>query len=285
MHWFTFTMEDLIDIVELSGDFLDYTPGDLLDGDTLDRLGNLLSDADFTSFSPAFLEKVATLGADSMDLVSTLGDGAIDFPISEIADAGFLGDPDEFSAFASGRLLLDVAPDAIGEFTSEAASGLWSATHSEKMVEHLSSLFEGVPDVFKEGITSVNYHPIPPEGIDFLGNWSNHGIGETGQVLSSINLFDHATQAPITLFHEIGHHIEANHPLFFQEVSSQIKEAPELVSQLRPLLSQYNPEQFASEAFAEVIGLFNTQPEILNALSPDVFESVSKWWMSEQAPA
>lgn len=278
-------MDDLIDILELAGEFLDYTPDDLLDGDTLDLLGNLLSEADFTSFSPDFLQEIASLSTDSMDLVSSLGDGSIDFPISELADAGFLGDLDDFAAFASGDLLLDVAPEAIGDFTTEAASDLWNAIHSGGMVDHLNSLYQDVPDAFKEGITDVFYDPLPTDGLGSFGEWDPQGVGDAGQVLGKITLFDHATEAPITLFHEIGHHIVANHPSFFQEVASLIPESSELVSQLVPLLSEYNPEQFAGEAFAEVIGMFNTQPDILKALSPEVFDLVSKWWTSAQALA
>lgn len=278
-------MNDLFQLLESAGDFLEYTPDDLLAGDALDCFSNLLEDADFTTFTPDFLQDIASLSTDSIDLVSSLGDETLGFDLSGLPEAEFLGQPEVFEAFASGELLSEQAIEATGDFTSEVATEMWVAVHSGQVSDYLGSLYQEVPDAFKEGITDVVYDPLPAREAQLLGEWQFQGNGDEGEVLGKITLYDNADEAPSTLFHEIGHHIAANHPGFYAEVSSLVSESPELRSQLAAHLNNYIPEKHEEEAFAEVISLFKTQPEILKRLSPEVFDSVSQWWTSAQARA
>ena len=263
-------MDELFDAFEL---FVDLSDADLLSDDGILALAQLLEGADYIEIGPDFLQVLAVFDADQFDQLAE----SIDW-------LGFLGDFDvilieEMDAdwFDLSALFSNPALDV-----SEIAMG-WDALGGVDpglIVEQLTAAVGTVPPAFLQGLQSFDWNPmlnVSEPGL--LGQWSFFG-DSGGEVVGSISLFDHASEAVSTAFHEIGHHMAASFPQFFDQFSAVLSQSTDFLDSISGLLINYQPDEWAAEAFAEAISAYNVQPELLRFVAPEIFEVVDQWWMA-----
>jgi len=268
-----FDLADVFDLVANSVDF------DFLTDNGLEVLGQILDGVDYTSFTPDLIDAVGNIDPGDLDFWVDAGDWFQTFEGMDLDSFAGNFDADWFDA---STLL---SPDFFDLSDMGGVGDALSYVDSAAVVDQLNAAVSSIPPAFTDGITAIDWNPSQLASTpELMGLWvpqATDGIN----FAASIELFDHATDAIPTVFHEVGHHIAENVPQFYDQFLSVSSESMPFWEAMSGHLSAYDMSDWGEEGFAQAVSYYNTQPEILQALAPEVFAVIDAGWKAAASAA
>jgi hypothetical protein len=267
---------DLADVFDLVANSFD---GDSLTDNGIEALSQLLGGADYTSFTPDLIDAVANVAPGDLDFWADAGDW---FQTLQGMDVDSLPANLDADWFDASTLL---SPDFFDISDMGAVGDALSYIDSAAVVDQLNAAVSSIPPAFTDGITAIDWNPAQLASTpEVMGLWVPQATDGTN-FAASIELFDHALEAIPTVFHEVGHHIAENVPQFYEEFLSVSSESMPFWEAMSGHLAAYDMSDWGAEGFAEAVSYYNTQPEILQELAPEVFAVIDAGWKAAATAA
>jgi hypothetical protein len=250
-----------MDIVDVAGDIPEMI------ADHVDDLAQALGGCDFTDLTGDVVQEAAQLDQDALDPdLFDHTDALSDFVVDASDSLSDLG--------VDGVALLH---DAIG------AVDYTDVPLDDTAFVHASQgFFESTPDEAVQNVIESVIDRFPADSLQGLGLQDIHwyempnpaSLAEYSPMSHQIYLWDATDQLPVTVAHEIGHHVTMDHPDIIESLSSAWQADGEGVGPLAETINNVvgNPEYAdylrPGELAAEMIGWYTTNPALFAQCSP-----------------
>jgi len=266
-------MDEFIEFAETLAFINDLSETELLNEESLEALVEILHGVDFFPSSTDLIEAFGDLNLEDMDSWSAMDSDFLE-ALSVADEAHFLEGLDaEPLEVTSSFSFEQLEPVEMANFDFAA-----TYTEAEAVTGRLNEALSSIPEPFQENIGGIDWTPLKNvEDPRMLGEWNQIKIGDLIQH-ETIKLYNEAIESVPTLFHEVGHSIASNYPNFYSQFISISSENPESWNFMGDLLKEYEVSKWGSEAFAESICYYKTQPDILMHQARPLYDLIDTWW-------